>query len=229
MRTIYHVDDDPDFLSEVRILLESRYAVRSFLEPRRFHRALRTEHADLLLVDLDMPQMSGQTLLDRIRSSVRTSELPVIFLTGRADRSSRLRGLSRGLDDYILKPFDPEELLLRIENILRRFPDRRMEPSAILKIERLREAAAMDRGEACELVLSRAAAMLRMRTGAVSQRIARDSFEFSSPASAFDRAGRLIARMNRLLAKQGPLLSARAGYLEEVPAPRLVFELIRAE
>jgi DNA-binding response OmpR family regulator len=72
---------------------------------------------DLVILDVMLPQINGFTLLHQIR---RQSAVPVIMLTARAHRSDRIEGLDKGADDYLVKPFDPDELLSRIRAVLRR-------------------------------------------------------------------------------------------------------------
>jgi signal transduction histidine kinase/DNA-binding response OmpR family regulator/streptogramin lyase len=74
---------------------------------------------DLILSDLMMPVMDGFQLLKKLKSADRWRHIPVIILTARADISDKLRALRIGVDDYLLKPFEEEELLLRIENLLK--------------------------------------------------------------------------------------------------------------
>jgi DNA-binding response OmpR family regulator len=73
---------------------------------------------DLVLLDIEMPGRSGWDVLEHIRAS--GAETPVIFLTATADIDSRVRGLERGADDFVVKPFHERELLARIEAVLRR-------------------------------------------------------------------------------------------------------------
>lgn len=79
-------------------------------------RALGASH-DLVLLDVMMPKLDGFQVLTRLRQK---STVPVMMLTARGDGGSRITGLKAGADDYLPKPFDPEELLLRVEAILRR-------------------------------------------------------------------------------------------------------------
>src|ERR1700744_1323016 len=72
---------------------------------------------DLVILDVMLPQINGFTLLHQIR---RQSAVPVIMLTARTHRSDRIEGLDKGADDYLVKPFDPDELLSRIRAVLRR-------------------------------------------------------------------------------------------------------------
>ncbi|MBI5917592.1 MAG: response regulator [Bacteroidetes bacterium] len=79
---------------------------------------------DLILSDIMMPVMDGFQLLEKLRSSEQWRHIPVIMLTARADIQDRLRALRIGVDDYLLKPFDEEELLTRISNLLERYRER---------------------------------------------------------------------------------------------------------
>lgn len=76
-----------------------------------------SEQYDLILLDLMLPKRDGLTVLDMLRKSMQT---PVIILTAKGAEEERIKGLKQGADDYILKPFNPTELLLRIEALLRR-------------------------------------------------------------------------------------------------------------
>lgn len=80
---------------------------------------------DLVLSDLMMPVMDGYQLLNKMKSSDSTRHIPVIMLTARAEAQDRLKALRIGVDDYLIKPFDEEELLVRIDNLLRRQEVRR--------------------------------------------------------------------------------------------------------
>jgi len=79
--------------------------------------ALRGLAFDLIILDIMMPGESGLTLAEALR---RDSDVPILMLTARSEPESRVEGLELGVDDYMAKPFDPRELLLRLQNILRR-------------------------------------------------------------------------------------------------------------
>src|SRR5258708_8083967 len=77
-----------------------------------------SNHYNILLIDINLPGMDGITLASKI---VKTRQYPpFLFLTARSEKTDRLRGLKIGADDYITKPFDIDELVLRIKNIIRR-------------------------------------------------------------------------------------------------------------
>jgi DNA-binding response OmpR family regulator len=80
----------------------------------------RTSRPDLIILDIRLPDIDGYEVARRLRSSRRTEDIPIIFLTEKRERSDRLQGLEIGADDYITKPFDIQELRLRVRNALRR-------------------------------------------------------------------------------------------------------------
>lgn len=83
-------------------------------------RACQTSRPDIVILDIRLPDIDGYEVAKRLRQNRRTSDIPIIFLTEKRDRSERLQGLELGADDYITKPFDVQELRLRIRNALRR-------------------------------------------------------------------------------------------------------------
>jgi DNA-binding response OmpR family regulator len=83
-------------------------------------RACQTVHPDLVILDIRLPDIDGYEVARRLRGDRRTQEVPIIFLTEKRERTDRLQGLEIGADDYITKPFDIQELRLRVRNALRR-------------------------------------------------------------------------------------------------------------
>ncbi len=83
-------------------------------------RAATTTRPDLVILDIRLPDIDGYEVARRLRSDRKTKTVPIIFLTEKRDRADRLRGLELGADDYITKPFDIQELRLRVRNALRR-------------------------------------------------------------------------------------------------------------
>jgi PleD family two-component response regulator len=83
-------------------------------------RACLTAPPDIVILDIRLPDIDGYEVARRLRGNRRTADIPIIFLTEKRDRSERLQGLELGADDYITKPFDIQELRLRIRNALRR-------------------------------------------------------------------------------------------------------------
>jgi len=83
-------------------------------------RAGQTVHPDLVILDIRLPDIDGYEVARRLRGDRRTQDIPIIFLTEKRERSDRLQGLELGADDYITKPFDIQELRLRVRNALQR-------------------------------------------------------------------------------------------------------------
>jgi DNA-binding response OmpR family regulator len=116
--TVLLVEDHADMRSYVRRHLAPHYDV---LEAARGDAGLelaRAELPDAVVSDIMMPGLDGHALCRALKSDLETDLIPVILLTAKADRSSRLEGLEGGADDYLTKPFDPAELLVRIRNLL---------------------------------------------------------------------------------------------------------------
>lgn len=115
---------------------------------------------DLIILDIRLPDIDGYEVAKRIRSNQRTAGVPIIFLTEKRQRDDRLRGLELGADDYITKPFDIQELRLRVRNSLRRTtqgplsnPITKLSNGAIVD-ERLRELIESQSGDWSVLVVS---------------------------------------------------------------------------
>lgn len=118
---ILTVDDHAAVLELIRSSLQERGAiseVAASAEEALAHLDPERPPVDLVLLDIEMPGRSGWDVLEQLRQ--RDQETPVIFLTATADLESRVRGLERGADDFVIKPFDERELLARIEAVLRR-------------------------------------------------------------------------------------------------------------
>ncbi len=112
------VDDDPDIRGLVKELLERQgYGVSEASNGKEALRALYATPPDVVLLDVSMPELDGWQTLERIRD---LSDVPVAMLTARAAELEKVRGLKAGADDYITKPFGRQELLARIEAMLRR-------------------------------------------------------------------------------------------------------------
>lgn len=83
-------------------------------------RACQTQAPDLVILDIRLPDIDGFEVARRLRGSRKTKEIPIIFLTEKRERGDRLKGLELQADDYITKPFDIQELRLRVRNVLQR-------------------------------------------------------------------------------------------------------------
>jgi len=116
--TILVVDDEPKNVRLVRDYLEqANFRVVTALDGVTAMATARDERPDLVVLDLNLPEMDG---LDVCRALRRESNVPIIMLTARVEETDRLIGLELGADDYITKPFSPRELVLRVKAVLRR-------------------------------------------------------------------------------------------------------------
>jgi DNA-binding response OmpR family regulator len=112
------VDDDPRLLRLVRVNLEkSGFAVNTASSGAAALEQFDVEVPDAMVVDVTMPGMDGFTLTQRIRE---VSHVPIIILTAMGEQTQKVRGLELGADDYITKPFDPDEMVARVRAVLRR-------------------------------------------------------------------------------------------------------------
>jgi diguanylate cyclase (GGDEF)-like protein len=118
-RHVLVVDDEPMMSRGLTSLLGRRgLAVTALNDPLRFWSVIEETKPNLILLDLEMPKLSGTELCRAIRNDRRWSSLPVIFLTGHTDQASVQRIFAAGADDYVGKPFVPAELTVRIESRL---------------------------------------------------------------------------------------------------------------
>ena len=112
------IDDDEDIRALVAELLErAGITVQQAPDGRSGLRALHQTPPDLVVLDVSMPEMDGWQTLERIRD---LSDVPVIMLTARGAELERVRGLQAGADDYVVKPFGRQELIARVQALLRR-------------------------------------------------------------------------------------------------------------
>jgi DNA-binding response OmpR family regulator len=122
------IDDDGDIRRLVAELLKrAGLTVEEAEDGRSGLRAFHRTSPDLVVLDVSMPDLDGWETLERIRD---LSEVPVLMLTARGDELERVRGLKAGADDYVVKPFGRQELVARVQALLRRAGPRIDEPQA---------------------------------------------------------------------------------------------------
>jgi len=115
------VDDEPDITALVAYhLVKSGYRVSTAASGIEAIRSAREERPDVVVLDLMLPGMSGYDVLAELRERAETRDIGVIMLTARREEVDRVKGLELGADDYLTKPFSPQELALRIGALLRR-------------------------------------------------------------------------------------------------------------
>ncbi|MEE4010714.1 phosphate regulon transcriptional regulator PhoB [Roseibium sp. FZY0029] len=121
MPKVLIVEDEEPLSLLLRYNLEAEgYSVESCVRGDEAEIRLRESLPDLLLLDWMLPGLSGIELCRRLRAREDTERLPVIMLTARGEEAERIRGLSTGADDYVVKPFSVPELMARVRAILRR-------------------------------------------------------------------------------------------------------------
>jgi len=124
------VVDDDDRLREllVKFLADNDFMVSGARDAADARSKLATLTFDLIVLDLMMPGESGLDFAEDFRNN---SQVPILMLTAMNDSEDRIRGLEQGADDYLGKPFEPRELVLRINNILKRLPEAEPAPSEV--------------------------------------------------------------------------------------------------
>jgi CheY-like chemotaxis protein/KaiC/GvpD/RAD55 family RecA-like ATPase len=140
-------DDEPDIALILRSALERHgYAVVVARDGKEALEKARAEAPGLLLLDLMMPKMDGYQVCRALREDHRFSLLPIIMLTAKGEAVDRLLGFEVGADDYVVKPFDRDELVARVRAVLRRHPQPSVEPVETLAPDLMRSGLpALDR------------------------------------------------------------------------------------
>jgi len=120
-KRILVVDDEAKLLRAVAVTLrEEGYEVTTARGGAEALVAVNASVPDLVVSDIRMPGMDGYQLARALRSSPRTEFIPIVFLTAKGERKDRLAGIRTGVDAYLVKPFDPEELIAVVANLLAR-------------------------------------------------------------------------------------------------------------
>lgn len=115
------IEDEPDIVQLVRYSCQKEgFQLESFARGKEGLDHLHRKHADLVLLDIMLPDLDGLEICKRLRSNEHLKALPIIFLTAKGAEIDRVLGLEIGADDYVVKPFSPRELLARIKAVLRR-------------------------------------------------------------------------------------------------------------
>ncbi|MDR1690015.1 MAG: response regulator [Clostridiales bacterium] len=117
-KTILIVDDNPSNLTTGKNLLKLFYEVYPVPSAARMFDILTKVTPNLILLDIDMPEMDGYEAIKRLKSSENYADIPVIFLTSQSDEKSEMRGFDLGAADYVFKPFSPPLLIRRIKTQL---------------------------------------------------------------------------------------------------------------
>lgn len=119
-KQIVAVDDSPLILKMLEKVLEENFELHSFSTASRALQFLKNKDRtpDLIILDIDMPDMNGYELLKKIREIEHLKEIPVIYLTANKDRQSVIKAVENGAKDYVLKPIDKETLMKKISALM---------------------------------------------------------------------------------------------------------------
>ena len=109
-KLIILVDDNPANLRIGKNVLSEKYTVATAPSAVKLFKLLDNNHPELILLDIDMPEMNGYKAIEILKSKQETKDIPVIFLTGMADSQNEEKGRALGAVDYMTKPFDPPAL-----------------------------------------------------------------------------------------------------------------------
>jgi two-component system phosphate regulon response regulator PhoB len=132
--TILVVDDEPDVIDLVRYHLHrAGYDVLIALNGLSGLASAREHRPDAIVLDIMLPHMTGVEVFKALRGGSETADIPILILTAKAGPQDRIAGLELGVDDYITKPFSPRELVLRIQNRLRRL--RNVRASSVITVD----------------------------------------------------------------------------------------------
>lgn len=119
---IYLVEDDDNIRKLVCYALSKEgFEVQGYAFPKEFWQGLDSSLPELILLDIMLPEEDGLSILNKLKKSVRTEQIPVIMLTAKGSEFDKVTGLDMGADDYVTKPFGTMELISRVRAVLRRF------------------------------------------------------------------------------------------------------------
>lgn len=204
--SILVVEDNPDLREYIHFVLQDKYLVVTAEHGLAAWTLLQenktaTRFPDLILSDLMMPVMDGYQLLERLKSEEATRHIPMVMLTARTEAQDKLKALRIGVDDYLSKPFDEEELLVRIDNLLQNQVARR-EAMALAPAEQEAPRPPMSQPDR---------AWLETFEAYVQKHYASDVLSVTSLASAFAMSDSTLLRQLKRLTGLSPLQ-----YIQEV-------------
>ena len=114
-------DDDSDILDVIRITLEAEgYEVIEAHDGQEAVNMIKKSTPDLLITDFKMPKICGDEVCRILKQDILIQHMPIIMLTGKGEITDKIYGINAGADDYMVKPFEPQELVARVKMVLRR-------------------------------------------------------------------------------------------------------------
>ena len=134
-KKILVVDDEPDVTDLLVYTFKTKgFVVEAVNNPNASVGVARTFLPDVVILDVMMPELNGIQICRMLRADPALKQVPIIFLTAKAEESDRIQGLENGADDYISKPFSTKELVLRVQSILRRTGDNAQPEAKIMQV-----------------------------------------------------------------------------------------------
>lgn len=118
-KSIVAVDDSAIILKTLEKLLSEKYDFHAFSKGMRALKYLKKETPDLIILDIEMPEIDGYQMLEMIREKPDLREVPVIFLTSNSDKEYVVKAVKNGADDYALKPIEEESFMDKIHRLLK--------------------------------------------------------------------------------------------------------------
>ncbi len=197
--TLLLVEDNPDMRAFIREILAGSYRVIEAADGQEGAEKAFEFIPDLIISDVMMPRKDGLELCDLLKNDERTSHIPVILLTAKASVESRLAGLERGADDYLSKPFNREELLIRSRNLLE-----------LRRRLRVRYANLHPPGPPEDKSIQMEDAFLQKIRGIVEQHLPDVEFEIDQLARIVGMSRSQLFRKIKALTGQSPSLFIRA-------------------
>ena len=126
MERVLIVDDDPDIQRLVSYnLMQAGFEVAAAETGRKALEAVQKHPPDLIILDLMLPDVDGMEVCRTLRQRENSRQIPIVMLTARGEEIDRVIGFELGADDYVMKPFSPRELVLRVKSIFRRMKNER--------------------------------------------------------------------------------------------------------
>ena len=121
LQKILLVEDNPELRNLYELFLtENGFKVITAIDGEDGLEKAKTSSPDLIFLDVMMPKLDGYTVCDQLRGNHDTKEIPIIMLTAKNSLEDKVQGFNAGADDYLTKPFEPQELLVRLKALLRR-------------------------------------------------------------------------------------------------------------
>ncbi|MCH9743497.1 MAG: phosphate regulon transcriptional regulator PhoB [Gammaproteobacteria bacterium] len=133
-QTILVIEDEVSIRSMVRFtLIKSNYDVLEAGDTKQAQNIIAKRLPDLILLDWMLPQQSGISYTKKLKNNEKTRDIPIIMLTAKVEEENKVLGLDSGVDDYVVKPFSPRELVSRIKAVLRRGPIKQPDDTLIVR------------------------------------------------------------------------------------------------